>query len=317
MIKQNLAHIEKVDLRQVFSSEAVDFTPWLAQPEGLDQLGKVLGLELELESQEQHVGQFRADILCKDTANNNWVVIENQIERTDHAHLGQILTYAAGLKAITIVWVAAQFTEEHRAALDWLNQVTDEDINFFGLEIELLRIQDSPIAPRFNVVCKPNDWNRIVTSVTRDHISAGGQTQLDYWTDFYAFMKARKSPVQPQKPYPQNWMNFALGRSNVYLVAATIFREGKLKAGVVVNGNNSKFYFDQIASRKEEFEKAMGITLDWDFQEGRKENHIFLHESGFNFGNKNEWNRSFEWIAQTIEKFHSVFHQSVLGLPYP
>jgi len=143
---------------------------------GLEQLGKVLGLELELEDRNTHVGQFRADILCRDTASNNWVLIENQIERTDHAHLGQILTYAAGLKAVTIVWVATKFTEEHRAALDWLNEVTKK-ASILWPGIELLRIQDSPIAPRFNVVCKPNDWRtRLVSEATRGQVSSGEQT---------------------------------------------------------------------------------------------------------------------------------------------
>lgn len=102
---------------------------------------------MSLEGQEQNVGPFRADLLCKDASSDRWVLIENQIERTDHGHLGQLLTYAAGLQAVTIIWIAARFTDEHRSALDWLNEVTKEDISFFGLEIELWRIGDSPAAP--------------------------------------------------------------------------------------------------------------------------------------------------------------------------
>src|SRR4029079_16711090 len=115
--------------------------------ENIAELGRAIGIEeLELEAKEQNVGPFRADILCKDGM-GNWVLVENQLERTDHSHLGQLLTYAAGLKAVTIVWIAQHFTEEHRAALDWLNEITDERISFFGLEIELWRIGESPIAP--------------------------------------------------------------------------------------------------------------------------------------------------------------------------
>lgn len=105
--------------------------------ENLELLGKAIGLDLELEAREKYVGPFRADILCKDTGSGNWGLVENQLEQTDHSHLGQLLTYAAGLQAVTIVWVAARFTEEHRAILDWLNAVTEESINFFGLAIEL------------------------------------------------------------------------------------------------------------------------------------------------------------------------------------
>ena len=117
-------------------------------------------MELELEAQETDVGQFRADILCKNTDDRSWVLIENQLERTDHRHLGQILTYAAGLHAVTICWIAESFADEHRATIDWLNEISDDKFQFFGLEIEVWKIGDSPPAPKFNVVSRPNDWTR-------------------------------------------------------------------------------------------------------------------------------------------------------------
>src|SRR5256885_2050308 len=137
---RNLGRLQRVDLREVWLSESSGFTPWLAQQENMKLLGETIGIDLECEAQEKEVGPFRADILCKDTATDSWVLIENQLERTDHGHLGQLLTYAAGLEAVTIVWVAREFTDEHRAALDWLNEITGQKFNFFGLEIELWRI---------------------------------------------------------------------------------------------------------------------------------------------------------------------------------
>ena len=131
MTQNLLGRLERVELRRIWSSESSDFTPWLAREDNLRLLGETVGIELELEAQEKTVGPFRADILCKDTATDSWVLIENQLERTDHSHLGQLLTYAAGISAVTVVWVAERFTEEHRAALDWLNERTAERINFF------------------------------------------------------------------------------------------------------------------------------------------------------------------------------------------
>ncbi|MCA9423372.1 MAG: hypothetical protein KC592_20300, partial [Nitrospira sp.] len=163
----NLGRLQPVDLRTIWGSEAGDFTPWLAQEENLALLGETIGLELELEGTEQHVGPFRADIVCKDTVTDAWVLIENQLERTDHSHLGQLLTYAAGLNAVTIVWIAERFTEEHRAALDWLNEITDESVNFFGLEIELWSINNSPAAPKLNLVSSPNRWTKTVAATRR------------------------------------------------------------------------------------------------------------------------------------------------------
>jgi hypothetical protein len=138
MTVKNLGRLERVDLRDIWLSEASDFTPWLARKENLDILGQTLGIDLELEAQERPVGPFRSDILCKDIGSDRWVLIENQLERTDHNHLGQLLTYASGLEAVTIVWIAAHLTEEHRSTLDWLNRITDGSFRFFGLEVEQL-----------------------------------------------------------------------------------------------------------------------------------------------------------------------------------
>lgn len=162
-----LGKLERIDPRKVWTTEAQDFTPWLAQEENLSLLGEAIGIELEHEATEKSVGPFRADILCKDTVTGNWVLIENQLGRTDHDHLGKLLTYASGLNAVTIVWLAQPFTDEHRATLDWLNEITDDSFNFFGLEIEVWRIGDSAPAPKFNIVCKPNDWTSSVSKAAR------------------------------------------------------------------------------------------------------------------------------------------------------
>ena len=155
-----LGRLKQVELRDIWGNEAQHFTPWLAAEENLSVLADTLDMELELEDQEMDVGQFRADILCKNADGGSWVLIENQLERTDHRHLGQLLTYAAGLHAVTICWIAKNFTEEHRATLDWLNEITDGRFQFFGLEIEVWKIGNSLPAPKFNVVSKPNDWSR-------------------------------------------------------------------------------------------------------------------------------------------------------------
>ena len=179
-----LGRLEKVELRTAWSSESGDFTPWLAMDENLELLGDTIGLDLELEAQEKSVGPFRADILCKETTTGNWVLIENQLERTDHTHLGQLLTYAAGLEAVNIVWVAERFTEEHRATLDWLNEITDDRFNFFGLEVELWRIGGSNMAPKFNVVSKPNDWTKTISGAAAHFQSAELNERKQLWVEY-------------------------------------------------------------------------------------------------------------------------------------
>lgn len=203
-MNDNLSRLEKVDLRDVWKTEAGDFTPWLAQEENISLLGETIGIDLEVEAQEKNVGPFRADILCKDTLYDNWVLVENLLERTDHVHLGQLLTYAAGLSAVTIVWIADHFTDEHRAALDWLNEITDNSFNFFGLEVELWRIGDSPIAPKFNIASKPNDWpktvGRAAAQMTAENLSDTKQMQLEYWTAFHNYVSRHSKVLRPQKP---------------------------------------------------------------------------------------------------------------------
>ena len=224
MTALQLGRLERHDLRNIWTNEATDFTPWLAQPENLAMLGETLGLELELEAQEKAVGPFRADILCRDVGNDHWVLIENQLERTNHGHLGQLLTYASGLEAVTIVWVAAHFAEEHRATLDWLNKITDDSFRFFGLEVELWRIGNSLAAPKFNIVSKPNDWSHAVTQAARAideaDLSETRVLQRNYWAALNTVLDVAGGPVAGnKKPQPQAWMSFPIGRSRFHLNA--------------------------------------------------------------------------------------------------
>ena len=146
--------LQPVELRVAWPNEAQDFTPWLAQEENLALLGEVLGMELEFEGKEINVGSFHADILCKNE-DDAWVLIENQLSETNHDHLGKILTYSAGLNAQTVIWIAKKFREEHRAALDRQNEITDERFQYFGIEIKVWKIEDSVPAPEFDIVSKP------------------------------------------------------------------------------------------------------------------------------------------------------------------
>jgi hypothetical protein len=318
MNKILLGNLEKVELRDVWRSEGSDFTPWLAREENLAKLGETLDLELELESQEKNVGPFRADILCKDINSQDWVLIENQIERTDHNHLGQIITYAAGLKAVTIIWVSARFTDEHRAALDWLNEITEEGVNFFGIEIELWKIGDSPVAPKFNVVSKPNLWTHTVSQATQrieaGELSETKKLQLEYWTKFQTLMKKKQGSLRPQKPSPQHWMNFAIGRSNFHLFAFTNTIEKRIGIGLVVKGPNAKAHFHLLNSEKAEIEKEFGQTLDWKELPTKIESRIMLNKFDSDLADTKRWDEYCLWMAEILEKYSKVFKNRIQKL---
>lgn len=318
MIRNTLGILERVELRNIWQSESSDFTPWLARPENLAQLGQTIGMELELEAQEKNVGPFRADLLCKDTATENWVLIENQLEATDHKHLGQLLTYAAGLKAVSIVWVAAQFTEEHRATLDWLNLITDEQFQFFGLEVELWKIGDSPAAPKFNVVSKPNDWSRSVTQAARrienESLSDTKINQLEYWTAFAEFLRSSHSPIRPQKPYPQHWMNFSVGRSGVLLGATLNKPEKRIGVELYLSDENAKTYFKLLSQDKAEIEVALEFPLIWMALPERRACRLLYNMENADPLDQQRWPEYRQWMKEKLEKLNRVFRPRVQNL---
>lgn len=312
-----LGRLKRVDVRDVWTKEAGDFTPWLALPDNLALIGETIGLELELEAQEKNVGPFRADLLCKETATGSWVLIENQLERTDHTHLGQLLTYAAGLNAVTIVWVAARFAEDHRAALDWLNEVTGSNINFFGLEIELWRIGESQVAPKFNVASKPNDWTKSVTdagSGSPNVLTETKQLQREYWAALREYMTESDSSVKPTKPLPQHWMNFAVGRSNFYMHSLANMKEGRIGLGLAMTGPDAKPHFHLLWQQREKIEKEFGEPLEWLELPERKESRVMLHDLEADPNDRDDWPAQHAWITEKLEKFDSVFRQKIKHL---
>lgn len=314
MADTKLGKLEKINLREVWKTEDSEFTPWLAQEENITLLGETIGIDLEVEAQEKGVGLFRADILCKDTVSDHWVLIENQLEATDHKHLGQLLTYAAGLNAVTIIWVAEKFTEEHRATLDWLNEITDSHINFFGLEIELWKIDASPVAPKFNIVCKPNDWVKTVSEAAgRINLSDTKQMQLEYWTAFREYLLKNSKLLRPQKPLPQHWTNIAIGRSHFHLVATVNTWDKQMSVYLCLTGPNAKPHFYLLQKEKDSIEKEMGTPLEWRELPENKESHLTIRHNA-DPTDRSAWAQQHEWLTKQLETFHRVLSKRIKDL---
>jgi len=313
----DLGKLEKVDLRSIWQTEASDFTPWLAEAENISQLSETIGIELEVEGTEQDVGPFRADILCKDTINGHWVLVENQLERTDHTHLGQLLTYAAGLNACSIVWIAQRFTDEHRAALDWLNEITDDRFNFFGIELELWRIQGSPVAPNFKLVSKPNDWTKSVTKgaagVHSEAHSAIKRLQLEYWSEFREYLRENSKILRPQKALPQHWTNLAIGRSYFHLSASVNTRDNVISAILVLSGDDAKPHFHLLREMREPIEASAGLSFAWDEKPDKKESWIYIKKD-FDPTERLAWNDQHQWLMEALEAMHRAFSQRIKKL---
>ena len=306
-----LSKITKLALRDCWQNEATDFTPWLAQEENIALLAEALGLnELEVKAQEEHVGPFRADILCVDPGTDKLVLIENQLEKTDHNHLGQILTYAAGLDAVTIIWIAERFTEEHRAAIDWLNSITDKEFNFFGIEIGLIKIGDSPAAPIFNVIAKPNGWSKTVKSssqATNDNHTEVEISRYEFWSAFCDYMANNPSKkFRTQSPSYDHWLNIAIGKSNFQICLLLNYREQKITVQLYIGDDLDKTSFDKLSEYKDKAQEAIGQPLEWRRLEGKKTSTVDLYRK-CDYTDKSKQPELFEWFRDYTEKFVDFF----------
>ena len=302
-----LGKLERVDLRDVWTTEEQDFTPWLAKEENLQILGETIRIDLELEAREKNVGPFRADILCKDTEADTWVVIENQLKGTDHSHLGQLLTYAAGLDAVTIVWVAAMFTNEHLAAMDWLNRNTDKRLRFFGLEIELWRIGASLAAPKFNVVASPDEWSKSASK-------GGGSIELEYWTKLVECIQKQSSLLQNlPKPQSQSWFEFPVKPPEFNLVATMQKKHQRILASLYIRGPNAKLFFGRLREQKEEIAKSLDYPLDWEASPSEQDARINKQDARIAVYRKDDpynqdrWPEQHQWLADRLNDLHKVF----------
>jgi hypothetical protein len=315
-LNMKLGRLEKVNLRDYWKHEATDFTPWLAKEENITLLSEAVQMDLEVQSQEENVGPFRADILCKDTANDKFVLIENQLEVTDHKHLGQLLTYAAGLEAVSIIWIAESFTEEHRATLDWLNHITDETINFFGIEIELYKIGDSPAAPMFNIISKPNDWAKTVKRSAESSATAETNNfRLEYWTELKKYIESSgKNSFKLQKPLAQHWTNISIGKSGIHIAASVSKMHGWIRIELVFDSDQSKIQFNKLKTLYFEDSKTIfGKELIWSELPDVKVSSIYMKIDA-DTTNKSKWNEQHEWFRDNLEKFYNYFGPKIRSL---
>ncbi|MCY4095752.1 MAG: DUF4268 domain-containing protein [Gammaproteobacteria bacterium] len=297
----DFGEVREMDVRTGWESEDGSFTPWLA--DNIELLENALEIEIDKDSidTEVSVGDYRADIRCQESADDTVVLVENQLEKTDHRHLGQLLTYASGLAAFKVVWIAQTFSDEHSATLDWLNRVTPTEYAFFGLEIKLWQIDDSKLAPKLEIISKPNDWQRS-SSISRD-LSPTKQAYLAYWRLFKERLHDNQSVIQARAPKPQNWMFFALGRGGFEL-------QGTVKQnGADVSVNIPIEYFDAFAAKRDEYEELLDCSLR--ISRGERSYSRLILDREFQILERDQWESCMEWMQDYLEKFHTVFRDKI------
>lgn len=312
MTTPKLGRLQRVPLRKAWKREDTGFTPWLAEASNIALLGETIGVDLEVEQVEANVGPFRADVVCRDP-HGDVVLIENQLERTDHNHLGQILTYAAGLKAKTVVWVAARFTEEHRAAIDWLNDNTGDDLHFFGLEIELWRIGDSDYAPKFNAVAKPNEWSKAVKeSADGGGVSPAQERYISFWKVFAQRADARNARYSVPEVNKANWSPWGIGGKGASLAAAVAPTRGTARVFInILSGPTRDVVYDALKDARATIEADLGTTLDW--REAGKERNI-VWEREVPLDDEAQWAQAADWLLDSLAAMEAVFRPRILAI---
>lgn len=305
-MNKNLAKLKKVDLREVFRQEATDFTKWLAQQENLDLLGKEIGIDIKLIQIEANVGKFSVDILAEEESSGRKIIIENQLEDTNHDHLGKIITYASGYDAEIIIWIVSDYREEHQKAVDWLNEHSDENIGFFLIKIELWQIDNSNPAPKFEIIVSPNEWAKAIkTDVASGELTDTKIQQLDFWKRFKDYVCKKDTKIHLRKPRPQHSYHVSIGSSDAHVILTINSRENLLGCEIYINKNKDLFKF--LLKRKKEIEKEIGEKAKW--VNGPVASKIKIKKEISNVFDQNEAENYFAWLYEKTVLFQRVFEK--------
>ena len=305
-----LGRLEEVDVRKLWSHEQYDFSNWLAKEENIDLLNEALGLTLVDIEKEVFVGSYRCDIVANDETTGERIIIENQLEQSNHDHLGKVITYASGLDAKVIVWIVKEAREEHRSAVEWLNNNTNKDINFFLIEIHAYKIGDSLYAPKFEIVEKPNDF--IKTGKTQSgsgDLNKSQSERLIFWTRFNEIIAERGKPFNIRKASTDHWYDIAIGTSAAHIGITLVNKENCI--GVELYINDDKQIFDNLYQEKEKIEKELGLSLDWQRLDGKKASIIMYRIPGLDFDNHSNYDELMNEIIDKAVAFSTTFKKYI------
>jgi len=311
----SLGRLTRVAPRDVWPHEAHSFTPWLLN--NVDVLSDLLGMDLVLDVAEHPVGGFSLDLMGRDETTGEVVIVENQLEQSDHGHLGQILTYAAGTDPTTIVWVAAAFRPEHRAAIDWLNARTDEDTRFFGVELGVVRIGDSDPAPSFRLIAQPNDWEKSVRAATTQGEATGKQSQYrQFWSRWIEIMQAhRPGWSRATRPPRDSWFSMTTGTTGA--THYTSFTKRGLSSELVFESPDADINsarFDALRKHQAEMEAEYGAELDWQELPNRKATRVAVYLSGADVSIEENWDAYLSWLLDHQTRLRGAL-AAVGGVP--
>lgn len=307
-----LGNLKNRGLKSVWPHEEYDFTPWLAEESHFSALSAAIGMDLHVEHIEVPVGPYSADILAKD-ASGGFVVIENQFGKTDHDHLGKLLTYGATLGASAVVWIAEHFSDEHRKAVEWLNERTTEEFSLYAIQLEVLQIDESLPAIRFNVISQPNELGRQATAAKAGPLTETQQLQLEFWTMFRDRLLGKKVMPSTQTPRPLNWFDIGLGHSNIFLSNTVDAGAGRLGVRVYIRNAIADVALRELEKDKAAIENEIGEKLEWNPMPDRRDKVIGLYRN-VDLSNHDDWPEYCDWMVRFVEKFRKAFMPRIKGI---
>ncbi len=300
-----LGRLKELNVRSVWGHEQYDFSKWLASPENIGELGNVLNLSLIDVETEKFVGAYRCDILCKDEITGKTVLIENQLEQTNHDHLGKIITYASGLDAAVVVWIVSSAREEHASAIQWLNSHTTDDVSFFLIEVHAYMIGDSAPAPMFKIIEQPNDFVKQVKNLAKgQELNETELKRLEFWNQFNEVLEARGKPFNKRKATTDHWYCVSVGSSQCHISIDLINREHKIRVSLWIPDN--KELFDDLYAHREEIHKAFGIPLSWERRDEKKASYIASYIKGLNFNDSSNYDELINKAIDYVLKLKAV-----------
>ena len=311
-MSDSIQKIKRVPLRELWRKEDKDFTKWLE--EHIDFLNDAIGFDISIESREEKVGPFKVDLYGEDNFGNK-VIIENQLEKTDHNHLGQLITYLTNLGANIAIWICKEPTEEHIKAIDWLNEVSPDDISFYLIKLEAIRIgDDSPAGPLFTVVKRPTTEKKQIGAEKKEYAQRHVFREK-FWTQFLTEINKKNSLFANISPSTDNWIGIGMGRGgfNLNLVISKRYARAEIYINRGEMEENKKA-FDSLYSLKDEIEKEFGGKLTWERMEDNVTSRIKHQLDGVNVTNEEDWPKMNEFIIDAAEKMHRAFKDPIRKL---
>ena len=283
-----IGKLTEVDVRDLWKHEQYDFSNWLAKEENIKLLDDEIGLTLMDINKEVYIGSYRCDLVAKDETTGQIVIIENQLEETNHDHLGKIITYAAGLDAKTIIWIVKEAREEHKAAIEWLNNNSSEEIGFFLIELHAYKINDSLPAPMFKVVEKPNNFTKTSKQNYSDkELNRSQNERLMFWEEFNTVIVSKGKPFSVRKPTTDHWYDVAIGTSEAHLAINLVNKENKIVLELYILDN--KKLFDHLYEDKEKIENTLQMNFSWERLDGKKASRIKHDVLGLDFSDHSNY----------------------------